>query len=569
MSINIGIIDQRVRKLAEDLAEEFELRLNIPAEGHEKVDTKRRSTAFVYLCVVTLLDLGDEEALDCMTEGGNDFGIDAIHISDVEDGEFTVTLFQGKYTHKMEKAGKSNFEQGAVEKAIQAVRYLFDPDAKLTTNPNLTRRLEEIRSLVRDGHIPRVRTVLCNNGLRWNDISQQLIEQTGFPEDQVSWQYLNHDNLVHLMQATKPVDDILRLTGKAIVEDFDYSRVLVGKIPIQEIAALFNRHGDLLLERNVRRFLGLQGNRVNQAISHTLTEETERGNFYFYNNGLTFLCKKFTYNALQNDNYQVQAEGLQVINGGQTCKTIQSTLAQLAGAQSEMEKAFVLVRLYQLPSDSDDLVRSITYATNSQNPVDLRDLRSNDHKQKNIEAAIKDLGYTYHRFRSDSTLKSTDISSAVAAEAVLSVWRQRPHQGKFQGREHFGKLYDVIFSDDLNATQLVIATLLFRLAENKRRRPADDAPDFIAYASCFIAMLMGRYLLSDLDISLGKLDHRKFAEAKEKIQTDGEDYHKRAIEAIEAALGRLYAEEISLQRLAATFRRGDLIEYLKEQLEGE
>lgn len=557
MSINVGMIDSRVRKLAEDLAGEFNTRLNIRGD-----DVKARSAAFVFLVVKTFLDLPDEEAIECLTEGGNDFGVDAVHIGDVEDGEFLVTLFQGKY--KQDLAGDSNFPQTGVEKSIQAIRYLFDPDAVITTNPNLTKLLEEIRSLVRDGQIPQVRTVLCNNGLRWNEISQQLIERAGFPEDQVAWQHINHDEIVRLLQATKPVDDVLRLTGKATVEDFDYSRVLVGKMPVQEIAALFTRNGDRLLERNVRRFLGMQGNRVNQGIAQTLTTETERGNFYFYNNGITLLCKKFTYNALQSDNYQVHVEGLQVINGGQTCKTIQSTLAQLAGAQPGLEKAFVLVRLYQLPSDSNDLVRSITYATNSQNPVDLRDLRSNDPRQKSLEAAIRDHGFTYHRYRSDSSLRPSDISSATAAEAVLSVWRGRPHQGKFHGREHFGKLYDVIFTNDLNAAQVVIATLLFRSAENKRRRPPEGSPDFIAYASCFLAMLMGRYLLSDLGITLAQLDHRKFAEAKGRLEENEDTYHQRAVQAVDVALTRLYAEQVSLQRLAATFRRGDLIELLAE-----
>ncbi|HBI14532.1 MAG TPA: abortive phage resistance protein [Desulfobulbaceae bacterium] len=556
MGINVGIIDQRVRKLAENLAEEFETRLNIKNDA-----VKQRSTAFVFLAVKTVLDLPDEEALDCLTEGGNDFGVDAVHIGDVEDSEFTVTLFQGKY--KQDLAGTANFPQGGVEKVIQAIKYLFDPDAVITTNRQLTARVEEIRSLVRDGHIPRVRVVLCNNGLKWPDTSQQLIDTAGLPADQVGWEHVNHDDIVRLMQAAKQVDDTLRLAGKAIVEDLDYCRVLIGKIPVREIEVLFNRHGDLLLERNVRRFLGLQGNRVNQGIDHTLRTEAERENFYFYNNGITLLCRKFTYNALQGENFQVRAEGLQIINGGQTCKTIQATLAALAGADAGLERAFVLVRLYQLPSDSADLVRSITYATNSQNPVDLRDLRSNDPKQKSLETSIRDLGFTYHRHRSEASLKPIDISSAVAAEAVLSVWRERPHQGKFYGREHFGKLYDIIFSDELNATQVVIATLLFRFAENKRRRPPENSPDFIAYASCFLAMLMGKYLLTDLGITLAQLDHRKFDEAKSKLDQNEEDYFSRALTAIDVAVKRLYCDQTpSLQRLAATFRRGDLLEEL-------
>lgn len=563
MSINTGIIDQRIRKIAEDLAAELENRLNIKND-----EVKTRSTSFVFLAVKTLLDLPDEEVLDCLTEGGNDFGVDAIHIGDIEDGEFVVTLFQGKY--KQDLAGSANFPQTGVEKVIQAIRYLFDPNSVIAANDLLRRRIEEIRSLIRDGHIPRVRVVLCNNGLKWPDTARQLIDQTGFPHDQVGWEHLNHDDMVRLMQAIKPVDDTLRLSGKAIVEDLDYCRVLVGKIPVREIEVLFNKHGDLLLERNVRRFLGLQGNRVNLGIQHTLNTEAERSNFYFYNNGITLLCKKFTYNALQGENYQVRAEGLQIINGGQTCKTIQSTLAALAGASPGLEKAFVLVRLYQLPDDSVDLVRSITYATNSQNPVDLRDLRSNDPKQKSLESAMAGLGYTYHRHRSQASLKPSDISSATAAEAVLSVWRSRPHQAKYYGREHFGKLYDLIFSDALNASQAIIATLLFRFAENKRRRPPAGAPDFVAYASCFIAMLMGRYLLADLGITVDQLDHRKFPEAKAKVEEKSEEYFGKAVQAIDAGIKRLYGQEvISLQRLSATFRRGDLLEELSRMEEAD
>ncbi len=561
MSINIGVIDSRIRQLALDLAAEFESRLGIGS----KDETKARSVAFVFLAVKTLLDLPDHEALDCLTEGGGDFGVDAVHIGDVEDGEFVVTLFQGKYSHNLEKAVSRNFpDTEGVNRVIPTVRYLFDPDAIIPQNDLLRTHVEEIRSLVRDGHIPQVRVVLCNNGLKWSSEAQARIDLENFGS-QVIWEHVNHDSIVCILQSVKPVNETLRLTGDAFVESFDYCRVLVGKVLVREIESLFIRNGDRLLERNVRRFLGLQGNRVNQAIAQTLSTDSERPNFYFYNNGITIICDKFTHSGLQRSNWNVQIHGLQIINGGQTCKTIQDTLSKLAGADAGLEKAFVLIRLYELPSDSVDLVRSITYATNSQNPVDLRDLRSNDIRQKRLATGIMDLGFTYHRHRSDASLKPTDISSATAAEAVLSVWRQRPHQAKFQGREHFGKLYDVIFSDDLNSSQVVIATLLFRIAENKRRRPPAGVPDFIAYASCFLAMMMGKYLLTDLGISLPQLDHTRFAAARERIAQQGDEYFGKAVTAIELALKGLYGDQsLSLQRLAATFRRGDMIEELSK-----
>ncbi|MFA7060513.1 MAG: AIPR family protein, partial [Pedobacter sp.] len=455
--------------------------------------------------------------------------------------------------------GTSNFSQTGIEKLIQAVGTLFDPYKAITVNPNLKPRIEEIRSFVADGYLPQVRVIACNNGLVWKEEAQELIEHTGFG-DQVLFEHVNHDRLVLIIQSLKPVDDTVRLTGKAIVEDYDFRRVLVGKIAVSELAAIFDRHGDRLLERNIRRYLGLQGNRINEGIAHTLTMPTEQSNFYFYNNGITLTCNQFQHNALQGENWSVKLSGMQIINGGQTCKTIQRTLAS---GSITAPKASVLVRIYELPKGEEDLVRNITYATNSQNPVDLRDLRSNDDRQRKLAMSIEQLGYNYRRQRSEVATKPTDITSGIAAEAVLSIWRHRPHQGKFMTGGHFGKLYDIIFSTDLNGAQVIIAVLLFRIAENRRKRPAADAPEFIRYSSCFVAMLMGDSLLSEMGIKLNQLNHRQFEDARKLIETKGDEYHSAAMGLINVALSVLYKnQEVSLQRLAATFRRGDLIEIL-------
>ena len=78
-----------------------------------------------------------------------------------------------------------------------------------------------------------------------------------------------------IFQRAKPVNDALQLTGAAIIEDLNFSRVLVGRIAATEVAALIQRHGERLLERNIRRYLGLQGNRVNEAMRDTLRGEGE------------------------------------------------------------------------------------------------------------------------------------------------------------------------------------------------------------------------------------------------------------------------------------------------------
>jgi len=553
MNINASIIDQRLASVVNDIRQKSSEELRISDEGRLK------SLAFVYLCVRTILDLEDDDAFDCLTEGGGDFGVDAMHISEEYDGEFTVSLFQAKYKKNLE--GNSNFSEEGIKSLINAIHYLFNPAARLEhINERLLAKVEEARSLIRDGYIPQVRAIACNNGLEWNESAQEAINRSDFG-NQVTWEHVNHERLVKILQASRPVRDTLQLSGKAIVEDMEFSRVLVGRISVTEIAALIERHGERLLERNIRRYLGLQGNRVNEGIRHTLTSD-EKNNFYFYNNGVTLTCENFSYNALQDGDYQVRVENLQIINGGQTCMTIFKTLRGNDLLQQNA-RAYVLLRLYQLPRENESLVQKITYAANSQNPVDLKDLRANDERQQRLEMDIQQLGFNYRRKRSDTSTRSIDITSGVAAEAVLSVWREKPHQAKFFSREHFGKLYDSIFTDQLNGTQVIIAIQLYRIAENRRKRPETTDPEFVRYASCFIAMQMGRRLLAAMNIQMNDISHQNFQSAQQLIEQNSEAYFNASVQDIQRALQSLYGEQqISLQQLSATFRRGDLISSL-------
>lgn len=556
MDINASIIDQRLAGVIDEIREPAASELGIGDPSRLK------PLAFVYLSVKTLLDLDGSEAFDCLTEGGGDFGVDAIHLTETVDDEFTVTLFQGKYKISLE--GNAAFPESGIAALINAIRHLFDPTADLgKINPRLQAKVEMARSLIRDGVIPRVRAVACNNGLRWNAAAQTAIERTGWGS-QVLWEHLNHDALIHILQRIKPVDETLRLAGKAVIEDMHFSRVCIGRIPVSEIAALIKTHGDRLLERNIRRYLGLHGNRVNEAIRATLYSNSP-ADFYFFNNGLTLICDHFKYNALQGADYQIQVDNLQIVNGGQTCMTIFKTLEEMHARNYPIpQQASVLLRLYELPKDNEALVLNITQATNSQNPVDLKDLRSNDEKQKQLDSAIQALGYGYRRKRVDGLAKPSEITAGAAAEAILAVWRHAPHQAKFLTREHFGKLYHSIFSDSLNGAQTVAAVLLYRIAENHRRRPVDADPAFVRYASSFIAMRMGYRLLKDLQVNLEGLDHRNFVQAQALIEQKGEDYFAAAMQEVDRALRELYGEQaISMQQLSATFRRGDLIGLLQ------
>ena len=561
MSLTTQIIDQRVSgivaQMADILTNEFKL-------GPD--EDKRRSAAFVSLVAKAVLNLTDEEAIDGIVDGGNDFGVDALYFVPSSDGEIRLTLIQGKYKRSLE--GDSTFPENGIIKLIDAIGALFDPGKILTLNKRLQDRVEDVRSFVAGGAIPRVVAIAANNGPIWSSAAQQRIDNARKEfGDQVDWQHVGPDELLLLLQSQKPIDTTLQLIGQALVETFDFRRVMIGRMSVSELARLAENFGDRLLERNIRRYLGLAGNRVNEAVATTLRDPAQRSNFYFYNNGITVTCSQFRHNALQQGNWQVQVGGLQIVNGGQTSKTVQQIYKELG---SDIASAHVLVRIYELPQSDDDLVGAITFATNSQNPVDLRDLKANDERQKILAESINGLGYTYRLKREDQPVPPTEFTSAVIAEAVLAIWRHRPHQARFAANEHFGTLYHIIFKPDLNGAQAVIAALLTRFAENRRKRPPENSPDFLAYGSRFIAMLMGRYLLEDLGIILTALDHRTFDRARKLVESDGDVYFKRAEAAISQAILPLFDNrDRTLQRLSATFRRADLVEILlNETLKG-
>ncbi len=552
MDINAGIVDQRLSGIVEDYPEFFPKGLD---------ETRKKSYAFVLLCAKITLGIGLSEAAELMTEGAGDTGVDAIHIGDVDDGEFEITLFQGKYKHK-DLTGQANFPENGIKAAILTVTTLFDPSKNASMNERLKPKIEEARSLIRDGYIPVIKMVLCNNGARWSVSAQDLIANCHFPSDQVAWVHLNHDEIVRVLKSAKSVDDSIKLHGKAIIEDFNFRRVLVGKVSIREIAELFNRNGNQLLERNIRRYLGVNRNRVNAAIHDTLLDEKKRNNFYFFNNGITMICNKFRHNALQGEDYQLNLNGIQIINGGQSCKTIQETFNEL-GSLAQLSDTYILLRLYELAEDDQDFVHDITYATNSQNPVDLRDLRSNDDLQMQLETGIKDLNYEYKRKRDDTTFKNHQLSSSVVGESVLAIWRKKPHQAKFRRKDIFGKLYRETFTG-LSPTQAIIAALIFRLVENERKRPTQkNPPSFLPYASHYKAMLLGAILMRELGVTLDKLDHRVCEKAEALLEENFPAYQKEAQDNIKEALDKLYGgAEVSLQQLSATFRRGDLLNFL-------
>lgn len=551
--INASIIDQHLNSTVGRLGDEIARRIGAKGDHH-----RIKSAAYALLCLQHTLSLPEQDALDALTDGGNDAGIDALHVGGVVDGEFPVTLVQSKYSKSL--AGKDGYPGNSIVRILQTLVQLFDPKKKVAANTRLGELVVEIRSLLLDQNIPEVQVLLCNNGRKWEANGESELVSSGLRDKGVAFVHVNHDTLIAFLQKKKSVDTQFRLAGRAFVENYDLRRVLIGKLPVSEIKSLFDVHGDRLLDRNIRRYLGLRENRVNIGIHSTLSDPVRRSSFYFFNNGITAVCSKFTHTALQESDWTVGAEGVQIVNGGQTCKTIQAALAE--DPSGDYSNVHVLLRLYEVGSDDVEVVDSITLATNSQNPVDVADLHSNDTRQERLGLGLADLGFEYKRKRDESaTSSSSVITAAVAAEAVMAVWQRRPNVAKFRRARLFSDFYGQVFPDSLQPAHVVLSVLIFRLVENERKRLRRKRPRFVPYASHFLAMVVGDLLLKRAQLRREQIDHGNLDNVRQILDRNREVLYANALRQVESGLKALgIARDAPLPRIAAQFRRDDLLQ---------
>jgi len=266
MDIAKQIVDQRVLGLIKENPDFF-------TESEEK----NISRAFLMLGVSAYLDLDIPDTLQYITDGRNDGGFDAAYIADGTDMQLNVILFLSKYTRNLDS--DSNFPANAIEKAVNTVKCVFDPSTHMFLNEQSQTRVNEIRSLILDGHIPYVTFVMLNNGLSWDKTGENYIKNAFGGQAQVSFVHYNHNDIVKYVTSPKKINTQLTLSGFAIQENFNYKRVILGKVPVTEVFALFDQYGDSLLEKNIRRYLGR--NAVNNGITETLLDSQKKAEFLF------------------------------------------------------------------------------------------------------------------------------------------------------------------------------------------------------------------------------------------------------------------------------------------------
>ncbi|MEV8267629.1 AIPR family protein [Microbacterium sp. NPDC076911] len=143
-------------------------------------------------------------------------------------------------------------------------------------------------------------------------------------------------------------------------------------LPARVLADVFEEHGSLLLESNVRTFLSARG-AVNRGIQETLRDAPDR--FLAFNNGLTTTAVDVEVDTVRRGTFLKLIRGWQIVNGGQTTASIAHYLR--ASKERTVDGVSVQMKLVVVdPNEASDVVHAVAKYANSQNRISGADLFS-------------------------------------------------------------------------------------------------------------------------------------------------------------------------------------------------
>ena len=148
--------------------------------------------------------------------------------------------------------------------------------------------------------------------------------------------------------------------------------VYLASFPGQVLASAFKEHGQRLLQKNVRAFLGFKAKK-NKNIARSLTESPHR--FLAYNNGLTITVNNI---VLNKENNLVKVDDMQIVNGGQTIAVLAHTFKQ--NDPRCLESVMVAAKIIHVKNQDEHMrwIEKIAETSNTQNAIKDADLSSHN-----------------------------------------------------------------------------------------------------------------------------------------------------------------------------------------------
>lgn len=464
------------------------------------------------------LSLDPEEVKERIVQDKHAEGIDAVLI---DQRNYNLFFIQAKTVTTFENT-KNNFSENDVKLALEGIRFLVKGDYKGKITPELENLIDEYHELDKTGNytakalfLTLMKEPIDNKYIQYfkKDFSKVGVDFYNF-----EWLFDFYVNSYLPMRAAPPRRISFEVLTNLLTKDSpNKSRVFTCKG--KELAKIYNDHREAIFQQNVRYSLGLRPKSINRQILETATDTTRDVSFWYFNNGITIVCK--TINEATSGKV-INLDEAQIINGAQT------TYALYEAYKNGNLKDNVEVLVKTIESNNRDFIESVTLYTNSQNAIRLRDLCSKDAIQSKIQKILLDsYKYFYERARGEfeslyptpeakekllgRNYKNKIINNENAAQAFLALYLNKPAQAKSEKGRIFMKdtagFYDDIFkkNDDIIPEKILMSWKLLKYIETQKKeykkqyKIAEDLPedkrkeiykyDFLLHSEYFILNL--------------------------------------------------------------------------------
>lgn len=428
-----------------------------------------------------------DDAVTASIDGGFDHGIDSVFIA----ADQTIWLIQSKYK-----------DSGSGEPALGDVSKFRDGVTDLLHcrwdrfNDALRNRLPALINAL-DSGVCRIKVVLAYSGTAVSDDRRHI-----FSDLELAFNGTN-PGLVHCFTYGLTTLHDLHLDGMSAqpieadieLRDFGHTqtpyRAFYGRMDAKRLAELWRDHKDHLVERNIRRFKG--STTVNTGLSETLKQEAQH--FFYFNNGVTFLCNTIQQRVPLDATRQIgrfRVRGLSIINGAQTVGAIaREPLAHYDAFPVEVMATFVC-----LESTPDDFGDRVTQSRNRQNAVELEDFAALDERQTVWRHTMQAAGIEYLIRQgeddppaSSSCFSTREAAPFLACTVTANDWHDFVVAAKNDKKKLFGReglvaatdplreAYNRLFADSLTARQMWRVVQIGRLVQEKVRDRANAESD--------------------------------------------------------------------------------------------
>lgn len=350
------------------------------------------SLSFAHWFLKVYFSLNEQEIAESLIDGNGDNGIDAIiHNKDSE----TLTVLQFKFPESSNQLTKE-ISQGDILKTLHGFNLLIGDQNDSRSNQNFIEHKEKLKEQVIYNF--KLMFVSFNKGIIDNreildNFTNKFHEETG---GIISYEDINKNKISSIFERINRKNSIevsieYKLMNQAInLDDINsYIGVINGKKLIEAIQDKLL----VIFDENIRLFE--VDSKVNDGIRKTAsTDESEM--FYFYNNGIVFICDDAN---ISPTTLTIKLTGASIVNG---CQTV-TTLASLYNENNLKPNVDLLVRIIKI-RDYDQRAK-ITEFLNSQTPIKDSYFISNHTIVRDLQSDLIKEGYYLERQVNESDYK--------------------------------------------------------------------------------------------------------------------------------------------------------------------